>query len=320
MRLFLKKIILFILLLIPVLIVLSYINHTRYKQQVAGEEASFTCPVSVLLLGDSHAACGVDPAFFPEMLNRAASAECLYYSNWKNKYYSRREKIQTCILSFHYFSLSKHWEEGVTGVLRDEQLQKYAHLCFLNPSGNTPETCFQSPVEYSKHILLSACHLPVSQSINQSLLSLFKKQDEHPLFGGYTPYYSTNIGNPRLCRDKLKEAIFSGQTDSSRFNLRAHISDLMLQNLEEIIKDNQQKGVKTILLNLPCHSHFNEQIPQTLKHHIDSIAQSYKENDCTYLNLSNYPLPDSCFRDYDHLNSAGAEIITPVIRSFVFKQ
>lgn len=320
MKLFFQKTGLFLLMISMLLILFTFLNHTFYEKEAERQDAYFTDSVTVLLIGDSHAECGVDPARFPEMINRASSAECLYYNRIKNRYYARKGKIRTCILSFHYFSLSKHWEEGVTGMLREEQMQKYAHFYFRDPAKADWQTCFHSPYEYGKYTLLSRFHLPTKQSLNQGVMAMMGTPSDIASFGAYTPSHVSNIGNPDLCQSKLDETIFRGQTNPDHYHLDAHLSQLMHTCLTEIIQDNQKNGIETILLNLPCHPDFNSRIPDVLKHHIDSIALSFEPDHCRYLNLYDYPLPDSCFRDYDHLNARGAEIITPIIRNFVLRK
>jgi hypothetical protein len=93
------------------------------------------------------------------------------------------------------------------------------------------------------------------------------------------------------------------------------ISPFFVTELHKIKDLCQQKGYKLILYNAPLHKDFHDHIPDIYKLAIDSVVNSIVDNrNIYYLNYSQYPLPDSCFRDLFHTNIYGANIITPVLR------
>ncbi|MDR3128777.1 MAG: hypothetical protein LBU03_00765 [Tannerellaceae bacterium] len=77
----------------------------------------------------------------------------------------------------------------------------------------------------------------------------------------------------------------------------------------------KEKGYTLILFNAPLPQSYYVHIPLVYKQLTDSVVNALVDNQTTfYLDYTQYPLPDSCFRDGDHTNLYGANIITPLVR------
>jgi hypothetical protein len=88
-----------------------------------------------------------------------------------------------------------------------------------------------------------------------------------------------------------------------------------IEGVKEIHSLCKEKGYTLILFNAPLPKSYYAHIPPIYKQLTDSVANALADNQTTfYLNYTQYPLPDSCFRDGDHTNLYGANIITPLLR------
>jgi hypothetical protein len=82
----------------------------------------------------------------------------------------------------------------------------------------------------------------------------------------------------------------------------------------------KERGYKLVLFNAPVPQSYYVHIPPTYKQLTDSIANALVDNQTVfYIDYTQHPLPDSCFRDGDHTNFYGANIITPLVRDSLHK-
>ena len=60
---------------------------------------------------------------------------------------------------------------------------------------------------------------------------------------------------------------------------------------------------------------YKERVPSSYRELTDSLAREYVDDKTVfYLNYTAVPLPDSCYRDADHLNEIGIHRFTPLLK------
>jgi len=86
-----------------VLVPISAYNKYDIDRRV-NEALQLPDSISVIAVGHSHIECSLDPAYFPEMVNRARSGEGTYYSLPKSLFYVKSNtNLQTVIIPWSFF-------------------------------------------------------------------------------------------------------------------------------------------------------------------------------------------------------------------------
>ena len=85
--------------------------------------------------------------------------------------------------------------------------------------------------------------------------------------------------------------------------------------LRRIVEECKKRNLSLILYNAPVSTQYMERVPQSYRRLTDSLAREYVDDRMVfYLNYTAVLLPDSCYRDADHLNEIGINKFTPFLK------
>ncbi len=256
--------------------------------------------IETLILGSSHSMYGINPEYFKEStynLGHVSQTIDLDYILLK-KYIKISPKLKTVVIRLSYTTLH-------------EQL------------GTSPEAWRQK--DYNLYYDLN-----VSSKLKHKseILSVKLKNNINRL----KDYYLDNI--KAISVEKSGWAFFekehaSGAIDGLGFAAAkkhtAKDNELVKANiefLEKIVKLCNEEGVKLILVTLPAHKSYRENLNKSQLETVISTGEKMKNkyNNCIYLNLlqgDNFTKVD--FYDAVHLNRNGAKKLSLFLDDFISK-
>lgn len=92
-------------------------------------------------------------------------------------------------------------------------------------------------------------------------------------------------------------------------------SSLQEDMLARIVDMCKKHDLSLVLFNAPVTAGYLERVPLPYRQLTDSLARTYTDGKTVfYLNDTNIQFPDSCYRDADHLNQAGRDRFTLILR------
>ncbi len=246
--------------------------------------------INVLILGDSHPMYSMNENLISHSLKQCSSGEPYFYSLLKSDLYkSIYPGITTLILGMSYHSFNKNVDARIDTY--DFYMQIYPKFKQITPILKTEDylslkTRLEVQLAYEFGIPSKDC---IAEFKNKFIG--FESFGEKTLTNTLSRHYYTHSGNVN------------------------DVSLIQIKMLDNIVQYCKKNNIVLILYNAPVKKKYLTSIPSPFIQITDSIANSYTYNrDIYYLNYAEYPLPDSCFSDFDHLNNAGANIITPILR------
>lgn len=264
------------------------------------QNISFKTPPSknVLVLGDSNTECALNDSILSNYLNVSGGIkESYFYSYVKlKKIIKQNPQIDTVILSFNLFSMLKDGDDRINdpGII-PIKIPKFFPFIETNDF-----KLFVSNMAFYKSIL----KLPYTYRSN-----IIKK-----ILGREISYINFEIGSYRfLNRNVLREYIteYQRKNNIDAFNENAKsISQYQLYYLNQINKECIKRQIKLILFAAPLYS------AGYIGYHKNQYLDVYKNNfkDITFINYTDYVLPDSCYADVVHLNYKGAAFFSNLIK------
>lgn len=265
----------------------------------------------IIALGDSHIVYSINDKACEEFVNRGGDSEPYYYNYLKLKALlenkqNNKDSILCIVVVMNPFSFASSRDSM---FVKDKASHYYhVYMPFHQIYENSPmehhlvigrEENFKSYI-VSKLNFLNKERCKTFLDVDyKSYLSYYK--------GQYAEYDNKFDNNVELRVQSLikTEKEFKWRFEESRQPLI----------LEDIARLTMKYDIPLVLLNTPCNYRFHERVYKQLECFNDSISQSLAQRyNVRYIDLLRYPLPDSCFRDVNHLNTKGANIFTPMLR------
>ena len=236
-----------------------------------------------VIVGHSHSECAFNDEYIPHFKNLSSSGESYFYTLQKVKQLvSDNEKIKTVFIEFSNDQIDtseyQYWTFG------EMYMSKYYNM-------------YSSFMDFEdKYYLLSTnfdvflnCHsLSLKNKIDRIVSNKFKYIEN---IGGY---YQLN----KVLEDTLSHNIL---TASSSLN-KNRIAYDNVTYLKKIIRFCKEKKLQVYLIRSPLHHKFRG---YSFEKDYQYVLLSEFEN-VEFLDFSKYPLPQSFFSDYKHLNHKGA--------------
>lgn len=301
MRRFISKT---ILVSLPVLIAVIAIevllrkipNDYLFKKEYLDQHAS---DIETLILGNSHAFYGINPAFFSsKTFNASYDAQTLNYDfEILMKYQSNFKNLKTIVLPISYASLFGKLEES-----HESWRVKYYTIYYGIYNS-------KSLIDYSE--VLSS---PTDMSLH--------RLDSYYLLHNST-IFCTELGwGTNYMSENAIDIVKAGKEAANR-----HTEDINDIKVKTIFNENESvlKGliewcnnnnIKLLLLTLPAFETYYKNLnEEQLNKTIETVNSIVAENkNCIYLNLlynTNFDIHD--FHDSDHLSERGAEKISKLL-------
>jgi hypothetical protein len=307
MKLFFKKILIFLLPVLAVFLLLeTYLRNvdTLYKEKArALNEISDS--VEVLVLGNSHACYGVNPTQFDLFgYNLAQPNQSLYFDKRITlQYLDRLIKLKYVLISvdFHslYFSSQgarDMWSYYAYGIEYENRTNFLAKMSLLY--GYTPQVSW----------VFLKNDIRAWGNGGQNLVDV---EDGANVSGSGWCYFETTdtvMLNDKGCAHRAE--IFNSLVTSSKER------EKVLADLDDFIAKLKEKNVVPVLFTAPCFESFNARLDKQVDDQNEKdILMLIKKHDIKYWDFSSADLTASDFHNCDHLNKIGAKKFSDMINS-----
>ena len=268
----------------------------------------------ILLIGDSHIECSVNDLPYEQLENRATSGEFYYFTyhrikNLVTQANAENKKIRAIGVTFHVNSM--HPEKDI--FLLNDNIKSH-YITTYTPIFRKREChphLYNIPITDSSLSLLLMSYLPQFYDI-KGLLTVRKFRNMENYSGGFR---STRVKPFTYNEAKLKRMMTQLYAEPSiKSDSDSKFSTLQVNHLELIAQLAKNHHIPLVLINTPLHKDYNSHIPEKHKRQLLELADSLQRKfGAIYLDYHDMSLPDSHFRDYNHLNPTGAAVFTPIL-------
>jgi len=248
----------------------------------------------VLVVGDSHAMCDINPDLIEGCKNISLPAEPYVMTYNKLKALLPRNRgIEIVILTFSFHSLSafndwKFYDERWADYLLDVTYP----IMSLNDLRDLP-------VSYRRFF-----HSRLRN------LFLFPRKDHHPRYF-FVDFDGHAKGEPTLETGDVAEVIARHYSYNGE---PAGISQVAIAALDAMVHLAKACNCKLILVQTPLHRQYLVRIPEGIRRAHSRVAERIAGMGVPILDFSEYRFEDEYYMDYDHLNRSGAAIFTGMLK------
>lgn len=286
MKNFIKKITIFFLILLLLIIVpFVYLNiyHSLFFNQF-----NLSKSINVIFIGDSQIQTAINDELINNSINISSSAESYYFSYYKlQKYLIQNSQIKRIYLGFSYHNLSNYYDDFITG--KQSGYISSSHFFIL-------------PIEERVNCLIWNSKTPFFY-----LKKIFRAEIAK-VFTDHGVGYSNNFVNTCASEQSMNKKLLSQFYNNGKLN---DFSDINLDYLNRIVALCKTKKIELIFLTTPLHSYFRDNVPDVYRHKYAEIIKSEK---IKLIDLSTLPLSDDDFiPDGVHVSQKGAVVTSEQI-------
>lgn len=265
----------------------------------------------ILVLGDSHTACGIDDNECSEFVNLSEGAESYYYNFLKLKKIieanqNELDNISCIVLSYHVFSCSNNRDSVFIGDMASHFFDAYK--MYHQDYDDSPYNLglYIDKVENIKQVLIAKLNLYNKFDLNNLILGK-TRATANELMGGLL-----TISDEFIDDHEKNAPIHIGAPDQFETKFKCSRQPFILEKIAKLASDN---NIPMVLVNVPCHHLYTEHIYDKLDQFNDSIAHALKiKYNTLCLDFMKLPYPDSLYANSDHINKRGAAVFTPMLR------
>jgi hypothetical protein len=267
--------------------------------------ASFKIPdnKNILIIGDSHAECAVDDNIFSRAVNVSKGGSADLYSYIKlRKFLDVNPHINKILMSFHGYSVTRGCDERTTGGKNIAEFVPFHFSLF-----SKEEVSFFMKINGAD--FFSAVLKTPLKSMRATLKFILGKN---------ITYKDLDIGGYAETNRKKQEINMNLQVnfDNVTYEEEYEYSQYQLVYLRKIAELCLERNVELILINPPIFESEKYGNKKSLKNYYNNYFF-----DISYLDFSDFPLPENAYRDISHLNYRGAEIFSEYLENnyeFIF--
>ncbi|MDD2305503.1 MAG: hypothetical protein PHP53_12450 [Prolixibacteraceae bacterium] len=286
MKQFISKLLSFVLIIIILVLIVTFIN---YKLINNSSFWKFPDKTRFIVFGHSHSAYAFNDSLITNMSNYSSSGEAYFYTYLKvKKIIPNNKQIKVVFIEFDNTSVDKKMDLWTWG---DENI--YSQFPSYFPLLTYPE--FKLLWSKNSKAILNCAPQSFIKSIGYDYLKAlhFEKGITSYRFGGY----SYNI------RDKTDSLINNLQKKPNIEKTKNEISETSITYLSKIIDLCRLNEVKVFLIRSPILYKYtgleNEQ-------YLNELLGT-KFSDYEFLDFKDFPLRNNEFGDFSHLNYRGAK-------------
>ncbi|MBD3386584.1 hypothetical protein GF407_16895 [candidate division KSB1 bacterium] len=313
MKILIKKICQFLILLVVTLVLLSIITKNMFIEKIQNpEHFNLHGDINTLILGDSQAQFAFNPEYIHNSVNAAIVAEPLFYTFYKLKFiYQKNRQLKNIILSTSPHNLSEFNEEK---LFDSEDLMHFydQYYMLLNKNGKSVIRKWNQPFIISSIKFDYGIPLELYKNLHLWIKIACSKQQpsDYAFWGGYDTRIRTDIQMKRI-QWIIAKHYYNGDRIAPK-------SEIMLQSLKKIAAFCHKNRLQLWLVTPPLHETYRERIPafyrKLLKETTHDLSSSPGVH---YADYSTLQLPDSFFYDCDHLNTRGANAFSHIINTLL---
>ena len=280
---FLKRVAIFLVLLLVILLV--FVTNYIYQRNIKN---SNYLGIETVILGDSHTQNGLNDQMLPHCGNLSSSGESYFYSFIKlRKLLEINKGIKTVVLSYGEHNLSLQVEQK--WLLDDENIKSKFGTLFPFMQWEDIVFLLESKSYNISPLLIKAS---VYYSIYSAERQLLGKG--LPFIGGYTP-------NTKCLQDSN---LVSKNHEIDSYD----IANFQLEYLDKIYRLCKAEDIQLVLVNTPVFKGQKEFLN----------LKKYVKEDVTYLDFHQLDLDMTFFSDKNHLNPKGASYLTNLVKKELF--
>ena len=317
MKLFLKKILFFVLPLLVIVIMMDFYltnMNSLYKEKANGL-AEHANEIEVLILGNSHATYGVDPNHFSTYaFNIANVGQSIFFDKELTlQNLDALTQLKYVFISLDYHSLYFSSQRG------ERNIWSYYGNGIKYPGDNYKKADI-SPFlfGYDPRVSFSL--------VKKNILNKWEFRDED-----YFIDYDVALGVSRTDTAVKGYISFSG-TEENVFNNKYYIyrisqhdnlinnsteEEMVLNELDELISGLHSKGVTPIFFSTPTFKDYNILLDQDIITHnnliTNGLCKKYNIEFWDYSYYNNFSIDE--FYNADHLNKKGAARFSRILDS-----
>jgi len=248
---------------------------------------------NVLIAGDSHTQCSLNPKLFKSAVNISQSAEPYVITFWKLKYILDNNKPDVLLLGFGHHNISafndikfknKIWSSEL--FRRTYTIQKFRNLKQIEIDY----------FGYYKILFKNIFLLPHRKHFN--------------FIGHYSNSTDSNLAD-------LKSAI-----ERHYYNKKNElpVSEISIAYLDSIVQICNKNKINLVLINSPVHKVYYDNIPDIIKDRYNSEKKRLINMEIPVFDYSNMFYEDSLYLNADHINEKGAAKFTLTIIDLIEKK
>ena len=285
MRKFILHTTLFSLCLLVAIVLILFLTNTIISQR-----ANFKIEKSVkyIVIGHSHPECAFNDSLIENFSNFSQSGESYFYNFFKiRQLLKSNSQIEAVFIEYTNNTINSDMDDWIWGEKSmSVRYPKYA------------------PFMDNKDLFVLISHNFKDFINNQKLL--FKKNIIRIINGKYDYIRWRELGRYNyLVRDKT-DSLVAVMGNPSTVNISetyVDISDINLLYLDKIVKECRSRHVRVFFIRSPLHRLY-QGVSNRMK--LREILTT-RFPDVEYIDFKNYPLLDSEFGDFEHLNYKGAK-------------
>lgn len=288
MYVFLKKTVLFFLILSSLTILLYLLLNYSNKKAISNYKTDPN--INTVFLGDSHVQYAVNDHLLPNGINLAQDSESFIFSFYKlHAILENNPGIGKIYLGFGYHSLSSYYDDYIDGKFSKDIAARYF---FILPDKEKAYFLNQNSRERGVFF---------SRIFSNSFKTLFVKPTNLSFLGKYqNPFKSTSASRGSMDKRAIQQYYLNDTIRS--------FSKVNIDYLQKIIELCKIKNVELVILNTPLHPYYKNKIPARF---IDMYRELVNKNGLRVIDFSSLILSDSCFiPDGDHVSEKGATLTT----------
>ena len=284
MKLFIKKGVLFLSIIISLLVLITIVNRALIKYL---NPFTLDDNINILILGDSHTKYALNDNILTNACNFSQDADSYFYSFVKLKQIKKNNvQIDTVLLSFSQHNIHKCIEN--LWLLNNEHLD--SRLKLYMP--------LLSPDDYS--FLIKNKPTEVAKGLfNQVLFTAF-------ILGGRKRYGGYQGLNHNILKNEIEKQKKVGFREEYKSFTESPIE---IEYLKKIVEYCQTHNLVLILINPPLY--------KTLQNKQSPLYSTYEKNfsNTLFLDFSKIEMKDSYFGDLVHLTPSGAKYLSELIKN-----
>lgn len=281
MKTFIRRVIVFSLILLGYLALTGAINYAVYSRSGPGLD-----DCSILIDGDSHTLTSLDPEMFDDAKNISQTAEPYVVTYWKLKEIFSQMVPDTLILGFSPHNISAFNDMKFSDKTWSTEI--FSRIYPIQDLGAL-ENIEVDYAEYYRVLLKETC--------------LFPRADHDNYVGEYE---SSDISNLSDLEEAVERHYFYQGEE-------AGISETAVSYLDSVIDLCEEAGVTPIITCNPVHESYYERIPDIILERFEEELSDLREEGVLVIDMTTEDYPDSLFMNVDHLNEKGAKVFTEAV-------
>ena len=254
-------------------------------------------PGNVLIMGESHVRCGLDPRFIEGSVNVAQPAETIFLT------YHKLKKIMTkCEGQFDQvlIGIGHNTVSGINDIkYYDDEYAYEFHLRSYPLMGRSKLREVQSDWRTYLKVMLKQ-------------MLLYPHYDHDTYVGGFFPRAS-NFENS-TAEEQITKHYYDDAGDAYA------ISDQSVNYLDSVIQYCALMSIDLSFIYMPHHQDYLDALPAHVVKGFEGVMMKIGEHDVDLIDLRGLELNDEDYANHDHLSARGAELASRFVDTHLKKE